>query len=282
MATRAELILLRARDMLADPFPGQRYDDLLLMRILDEGQKDFCRESQLLEGRVDVPLEVGSAYFELPSDCWLITRVNYRDRSLPFRTHNQLDNMDPPSWRTDFGLYPGTDWYKNTGRPLALVYDKRNLLECRVYPIPDSTILDTPYTLDSPFGVLGDISDHTIDPYGVLSGFEDVDIDIELLLPSEGVTESIVEGENSLKIFYVRNPKTIVSTTDELDIPEMYDTAMKNWVIGKAFLHDTDAKYAEKASSHLKMYDRILKTASYTEEVDGIRSGGMTTDYRSF
>jgi hypothetical protein len=145
MATRVEKILSNARLTLADP-KKERWDDDTLLAILNEAQVDFCQQTQMLHERIDVPIVIGNPYFTLPDDCWQLTRVLYDDSPLPLVTHHELDNVTFSRRFVDFGLpTAGSRWEVTTGEPQAIIYDRRNMLEGKIYPIPDQPLEDTAY-----------------------------------------------------------------------------------------------------------------------------------------
>ena len=122
MATRVEKILSNARLTLADP-DKQRWTDETLLAILNEAQNDFCQETRMLHKRVDVPVLLDNPYFTLPSDCWLLTRVLYNNCRIPLVTHKEIEKTVRRCWDTERGDIK------------AIVYDRRNMLEGKVYPI---------------------------------------------------------------------------------------------------------------------------------------------------
>jgi hypothetical protein len=98
MSTRIADILTRARDSLADP-KKERWSDDRLLRLLDEGQKDFARQCKLLKTTSLQPVVPNQAEFTLPSDCWLITRVQYADKAITLMSHEALD-IEDSAWYT--------------------------------------------------------------------------------------------------------------------------------------------------------------------------------------
>lgn len=172
--TRVENILKAARLTLAD-LSNQRWDDDALLYLLDEAQRDFCQQTKILSERVEVPIFVGTPYFYLPDDCWYLSRVLHNNRVLPLVTHRELDERGSVE---DTLRY--VSWEDETGTPEAIVYDKRKMLEGKVYPIPDKgdSVVDysfvsggteTFYTVDG-FGLASLYVGATLVPiYGVVS-----------------------------------------------------------------------------------------------------------------
>ena len=137
--TRIERILKGCRVTLADR-NGETWTDDDLLTILNEGHKDLCRHSQILKGRFDLALELGKVYYTLPDDVWMLQRVTYDNEPLPLVSHSYLDASQVVNRARDFGLdLCRSDWESDEGEPEAILYDKRNVNEIKVYPIPDAS-----------------------------------------------------------------------------------------------------------------------------------------------
>lgn len=201
MATRVEKLLSNARLTLADP-KKERWDDDTLLAILNEAQVDFCQQTQILHERVDVPIIIGNPYFTLPDDCWMLTRVLYESSPLPLLSHKELDVTTMSRRFVDFGLpTAGSRWETVKGEPQAIVYDRRNMLQGKVYPIPDRSIKESAYTfVGTPsetffttelFGVATLFMDTTlVDDFGVVSALGSLEQDTDVV-PDFGVTSAL-------------------------------------------------------------------------------------------
>lgn len=137
--TRIESILQKARYSLADP-NKERYSDARLLDAVSEGQRDIARQTRLLKDELDIVLDLAQPIYKLPSDLWLITRASFDNLPIPLISYDRMD-ANNAAWFTDFG-----------NKVEALVYDKRNLQEIRIYPRPDKTYTVENYVLlaDSP------------------------------------------------------------------------------------------------------------------------------------
>lgn len=309
MATRIENILLRARDTLADP-NKERWSDDRLLRILDEGQKDLCRQTKVLKGQYEFILEVGVHTYELPTNIWLITRASYANEEIQLYTY---DNMDErmrkqrlsrqynDSRERGQGYSSAIDYVgqsrwelDESDRINALIYDNRNLGEIRVYPIPNENIAESNYTFenagdvefagDEYFGVVTDITgnpDYTFDsPFGVVTQLFDPSIKSEQI-DDFGVVTDIVDSTGACNIWYIRLPDDITDVLDDLELPYMFDTALKHYVVSQAFRDDLDVQYRDMAAESFTLYKRELEIAQETNNSDGIRNAFATaTTYR--
>jgi hypothetical protein len=303
MATRAEKILLRARDTLADP-DKERWTDDRLLRLVNEAQEDIAKQSRILKGRADVSMEIGVAEYPLPDDVWLITRATFDDCPIKFVSYDQMDELARKAvvtddrynsgerYNNDYYDYQAVCWDTETGDTIdAIVYDRRDLSKLRVYPIPNESLSQNDYTFenagpptftgDEYLGVVSAIDDYTFDSvFGVVTNLYDPFIDKETFQSPFGVVTSINESKGVVRVWYIRMPTPLVTLADELDIPSMFDTTIKHYVVGHAFDDDMDTRFQEKSAKALGYYERDLAIAKKTDRQDGTRATQHNTSYR--
>jgi hypothetical protein len=269
--TRIEQILTRARTVLADKLAERWTDDDLLL-LLDEGHKDLCQQAKILKARANVPLVFGSPYFSLPEDCWQLTRVTYDNTVIPFVTHTELDNAHGTNSRASrhtFNSSLAYDWQTDTGEPEAVIYDRRNMTEGKVYPIPKLQPIATLFGVAAAvedgsvipvFGVTTETSAGDINPFGVLTDYAIAPV---------------------LDCYYLQIPATLTEVTDDLVTPAMFDTALKYYVIGNAFLMDIAEEYQAKGLQQLGFYTRDLDLATKSSAGDHQQAAASRTTYRT-
>lgn len=269
-------ILSLVRDRLADP-NKQRWSDDRLLRLLDSAQKDFARQTECFKGTFSLPLLANKAVYTLPADCWRIMRAHFYGVNLPLYSYERMDSLD-------------TSWYTRTGPEVkAVVFDKRNETEIRFYPIMDESVLDNVYTFENEtdvdyaggdLGVVTAIDDFTFNsPYGAVTELFSVDIQHDEMNTAYGVVTDIAEANSNVDIIYIRDPKTITSVTDTLEIGSRWEQAMENYVVGNCFLDDLDTQYQARGATALQLYDRELKVAKTAFARDSTRSTQYQTDY---
>lgn len=208
MATRIEKILANARITLADP-KKDRWDDTTLIAILNEAQIDFCQQTQMLHARVDVPIVIDNPYFTLPEDCWLLTRALYKNAVLPLVTHQELDTTSGARWYVDFGLpTAGTDWESAKGEPQAIIYDRANMLEGKIYPIPNKPLEETSYI----FAAVESETFSAVELFGVTTLVVNGD-----LLDDLGVVSSLASLTTDVEL--TSDYGVVSALTDAVDIP---------------------------------------------------------------
>jgi hypothetical protein len=210
--TRIEKILKMARITLADK-EGQRWDDEDLVAILNEGQIDFAKETRMLHEHIDVPIIIGEAYFELPEDCWLLTRALYDGSPIPLVTHHELD-VSGGSRRSDFGIAIGDKWEQATGEPAAIIYDRVDMLQGKIYPIPDEPLSETDYTF------IGSVTEtFYVQPdnaiYGIVTATEGIDMD---LIGTYGVLSSLASLTDDVVLTPDYGVQSAITMADELSM----------------------------------------------------------------
>ena len=289
--TRIEKIIASARLTLADKHK-ERWTDEDLLDILSEGHRDFCIHTSILTGRYNLFLEVGEQYYTLPDDVWLLTRVTYGERSLPLVSHSELDDVTLARFNIDYGLsIAADDWEAATGSPCAILYDRRNINELKVFPIPDTSILDTEYEFDlndpadfygdGLFGVVTEIDNYTFgSAFGTVSNIFDPAIQEEKFDSDFGVVTNISENSVPVACYYIKVPDHLTSLTDSLLSPPAFDTALKYYLIGHAFMNDLNQEYQAKGAQQLGFYDRELQKAKQSAKRDNTRASQYTTPYR--
>ena len=269
-------ILTRARDSLADPLE-QRWSNDRLLRLLDEGQKDFARHTEILKGFSTITLVPGTQLYTLPKECWRVTRAHYASINLPLYSFEHMDSVDM-SWYT-----------RKSAKPTAIVFDKRNEQEIRVYPIPDGSFSDIKYNFSNEtnpvyigpaLGVVTAIDDLTFNsPYGVVTDLFTIDVDETWFSSPYGVVTDIGEVDGNLTLFYIRDPADITSFNQELEIASRWHFALQQYVVGRAFMDDLDTQYQQRGATALQMYDRELKLAKSSTSMDATRATQYSTTY---
>lgn len=269
-------ILDRVRDSLADP-AKQRWTDARLLRLLDEAQKDFVRHTDILKGFATIPLVPEQQTYTLPKECWRITRAHYANINLPLYSFEHMDNIE-------------TVWYtRKAAKPCALVFDRRNEQEIRVYPIPDGSFSDVQYTFENEtnpvyvgpaLGVVTAIDDFTFSsPYGVVTDLFSVDIDEVWFNSPYGVVTDIGEVDGNLTLFYIKDSADITSFDQQLELSSRWHFALQQYVIGRAFMDDLDTQYQQRGATALQIYDRELKLAKSSTSRDATQANQYNTAY---
>ena len=341
--SRIDDILLRVRDTLADPL-GDRWSTDRLLRLVDEAQKDICRQAKLLRTKVEIVVYEGQNTYKLPDNLLLLDRVLFNNKALPLIDHVKLDETNP-GWETEKGLVK------------AVVFDKQNRANIKLYPnpivdttagdyefVPSVWLEDLTYNLDnygiitqgetgdvitgdygitsdidslyyvyvppncscdnlmllddeissdfglvseiltlekdfhandSSYGVTVSIDGYSIDKdFGLLATVKDEDFNYENFNSDFGILTGWTVSNSLLTVYYLKKPSTIKYVTDELEIDDIFDSAIKYYVTGKALRDDMDAQNRTVGNEELNFYTRELQEAITDDFIDFTRNDG--------
>lgn len=248
-------IISNVRATLSDT-KSERWSTTRILQLIDEAQKDICRQSKILRKKVYLNILPGKGEYTLPSDLIRIERVLYKSKLLPAYSHNEMDDT--------FGV-----WEDVYGTLLkALVYDKMNTRTVKVYPIPEIDTSGIPIVplLGLVVSINGFYMQNLL---GVLT-------DLEI---TEGETQwSEVPFENSLILYYSRYSSKIEVVTDELEIGYVYDKAIEFYVVGKALKDDMETQNRAMSADHFTLYNRELVEAK-KDSSKNLSKLGLSTKY---
>lgn len=263
--SRRQDIIDRARDALADP-RKERYPDPRLDRLIDEAQVAIVRHARSLSTTIYLPLTTGVATYRAPSDSYLISRITYNARALALKSHEEMDSL-------------AADWEDHLGEdPKYIVYDKQDPRFFRVYPTPDASSVNTnlyglvAVTAPPPFGVI------RFTPAGeslAVSAY----IDGDLLKPLQNTAglATVLSSGKYLQVYFVRRPPK-VSETQDLEVLEAFDTAIKYYVVGAALRDDRDAQNRMLGNEELARFSQELELSKQFAAMDNL---AVDTQYDS-
>ncbi len=285
---RIAQIFRLARQKLGDK-DKERWTDTDLLDLLDLGHKDIARHAKLLRDEYELPVVIGQAIYQLPPDIYTIIRAEYANQKLLLTTYDDMDMQArkssvandkydyygtmPPN--SDFGIDRLAAWMTETGsEPSALIYDKHNLAEIRVFPIPElsdnvaqykfsnESGVELPFVGAELYGVVTAMEDYTFDsPYGVVTDLYDPYY-IDTFNDESGCVTSVYESSGTIIIRYIKTPDTLATVDADLLTPRTYDTALMHYIVGNALLNDLDERNSARGQAELVMYQRELELAT--------------------
>lgn len=258
---RIQAIINSARLTLADK-SSQRYTDEDLLVYLNQGLVDFCQRTEMLHCKEKVYIHENEAYFDLSPETYKVTRVLFEDKVLAMYSHQEIDSVSVISDYRDFVINydhsSSAKWELKKGIPEVFLWDMRNPLQGKLYPIPKEELF-----LANMSGLFGVYSEGG---FGVSDqGF--------------GVITSVVKPIY-VTVYYIKNHSLITSVDDTLEIPAMYDTAMMYYITAQAFLSNLDNQYIEKSRLQFQLYENILRRALTDAAADWTRASQLRTSYR--
>jgi len=73
---------------------------------------------------------------------------------------------------------------------------------------------------------------------------------------------------NTLTLYYIKNPETLTSLTDELELEDLYMTTLKHYIVGNLLREDTDAQNRAFGNEELSLYESELRQLTVETEKD--------------
>ena len=266
-------ILTRVRDTLSDP-TGDRWSDARLLRLIDEAQIDIAVKNNLLRTKVTQGVTADKSIYSLPTDAVRMTRAVFADGSkLSIKSHDDMDLIDPT-------------WEITTGDAIEyLVFDKLNPGEFKLYPIPTVTPELEGFTFDSNYGAVVTIEGDTIiNNYGIVANITDTATLTSDFNSSYGLAVNMGTLEIELIAYYNRRPievNAIDTTESYLEIHDIYDKAIKHYVIGMAWRDDQDTQNRALGKEELGFYAMEFVEAKSNSSSDNLGASQQATTYNN-
>lgn len=273
MTTRVADILERVRDSLSDE-DKLRWSDNRLLRLIDEAQKKIAKKARLLRTNTPIKIIGDQNEYELPSDAYLLSRiVNADGRELPMYSHDQMDERGQITYSSyssnqnfaNQDLIVGSDWETVTGNEIeAIIYDKQEPRKFKVYPIPLQTDGGETFISDV-FGVTASIEDDVMSPAtGIVVDVSGSATGTVTFNSVFGVLVGMESIETTLKAYYTTIPAEIDSidlAPSILEIEDVYDVAIKHYVVGMSLRDDQDTQNRQVGNEEISFYREELGEA---------------------
>jgi len=265
-------VITRVRDSLADP-DADRWSDARLLRLIDEAQKDIATKNKLLRTTTNIQVFPNKNVYALPSEAINIMRITDEEGNrIPLRSHAQMDDID-------------ITWEFDTGTSISyIVFDKLNPGQFKVQPIPE--VGDVPHTyIAGTYGIVTDIANDTVvGAYGIVVDINTTVTQTATFSSNYGELVDMAEVVKSLLIYYHERPAEINQIdigTSVLVIDEMYDKAIKHYVVGMAWRDDQDTQNRRLGSEELQFYAMEFISAKKHSSADNQSSSNQDTTYYS-
>lgn len=290
--SRIEDILVKVRDTLND-HDKDRWSDEVLLRLMDEGQKDIARQTGIFKDQIAVPLRTGEHTYSIPDDTITVLRATYNNAKLKMVTTDYMDKRGLTGQvLSDLGCETSSRLL-NTSRNshwassvtetdiLAIVYDKLNRHRLRVWPTPVSDDLEESLLeLDSLYGITVSIDTFAmLGGYGIVSTIIDTDETLTVYKPDEfGMLTTLLE-QAAVVLYRTKLTRTLLTTDDELELDSCWDEALRAYVVGKAFRNDVNAQNRALGDSELALYSRELARLQEETSKNSVSNDSFTVEY---
>lgn len=239
--TRVSDIIKNARDSLAEQTP-KRWSSERLLRALTEGQTKIAQELLSITEKGTIDMCAGHHTYKLDTTNILtggravaISAIrNHADKACRFVTTTIMDEIDA-DWRTAIGA-----------DITHIIYNKQKPLIFRVYPIPTTSKLKLPdvfNTTDNPITAAATVCR----PIATLSNFN--------------IAAEIAPIKMLVEFYHV--PPPIIDFTDtNLLIPNVFDIALKHYVVGITIRDDMDKQNRSFGIEELRLFDSQYQAAN--------------------
>jgi len=240
-------ILVRARDTLSEKTPKRWKTDQLL-RSLSECQKKIAQELRCI--RSECTIQLCHAHHTYKLDITNIHTsgtalapskvINHAGVEARFVTQTIMQEEDA-EWRTRQG-----------GDITHIIYDKKNPLYFRVYPIPTTSKI---VEIGSTFNTTEDSIDDAATICEVIASPGSFDITAE-------------KTPIKIQMYFFHVPPPIVTVVDtNLLLPQEFDIALKHYVVGMTLRNDLDSQNRSFGIEELKLFDsQYMEAKALTDE----------------
>lgn len=271
----ARVVLGHARRVLNDT-QKQRHKDGALLELLEEGQKEIARKTNMFRGKANIPLIRGQAEYKLPSNAVQLLEVISDDIPLKIVGYDyfegkRINKSSHSSYgqgsygysdNEDFGIR-GRAWQATEGeRPSLIVVDSLDFLTFRVFPIPTAQAEE--FSFDAVYGM----------PVGLSLA--------EPLPLSQSATTGMpvaIADQRVVQVIFARMPNSIETLSSAIELPEMYWPILKHYVAGMALRYDTIARNVNLGASELGLFSDGVETLMAMTTKNWMSSGHIETIY---
>lgn len=171
MSKTQSALITAVRERLNEP-TANHYTDPELRRWINDGAKDLCRRTEILQTRREIPVESGTREYTLPDDVIRVYRATYTpdgsNQSVYPLEYRDFNNMDAVWWTQQAVTSSTPHLFTMWGYPPAL--------KLILYPIPSEagTVELFYYSLPAELATDGTAADTAL---GIPEGWDDPVVD---------------------------------------------------------------------------------------------------------
>ena len=227
-------IITSARDILSDP-NGKRYTDDLLLRLLNDGLRNFALATRFSKQKAFIAIEENISVYDMSNYAINIDRVQYLNRVLEAKTEEQMDAIS-------------VDWELAVGEePKYVIFDNLRQGVFKIYP-----------------RVVEDTAD-IIDQNQVYGALIDLTITDDLLyLP--GITNIVFNAVKYLAVYYTETPPLVTTLLSEIRINPVHIPPLAAYVSGQALRIDQDSQNRAFGAEQIGIYNDYVRVTYSNEQ----------------
>lgn len=233
-------LLLEIRSSLHD-LQEKRWSNDRLILLINEAARDIALRTRYLRKYINITLVENKLIYDLPDNCFMIHRAFLDGKPVDFYSFAE---------------------YSLKAIPDSIIYDKQNNTVRINFEVSNSTkqFEITPGVGIESVGTCFAVQDST----GLWAVFDALEVDDD----GNGLIGSIKLVLPNLLIFYYAYPDKIITTADKLDIPAVYNKAIRHYVLSQAWKDDMDSANLNLSEIEFKYYINELSYIAKLSSLD--------------
>ena len=234
----ASQVLNSVRSLIGDK-TGTKWDPSDLLDALNNARTELVRHTALLKASGKLYIVADESIYDLPSDCFFLTRATLDGEKLSTVSMDDMDDRD-------------TDWPLETSETdlELLVKDRLNQRQIMTYPVLQDP--SEPYTVTGSWGPITSIQGVTIagGPFGGITDIVDTDVPIIINRQEEdfGALTGIEDRFITVTIFYLQKPTPLTAETEDTGVDENYKMFLVKQTAGELLMYDTNRENMQKGA----------------------------------
>ena len=238
--------------------PNTKFTDVRIIELINEGLDDLARKVNINKGELVLPIVPFQRKLIIPDPDFIkLLRVRCNNLPVDVKSFSSIDTM--PSWEEEIG-----------NQLKAVVYNLNNPRELTLYPLLDEPAytnyrqLNNFVSSDGLQGIAIDIPGVTRDNLdGIITGLR-ADDNLQIIyipdgMRPNGTLTSMADGFNLLDIKYTKRPKAVTNKEGDVDLNEMFKSALVYYISGMLLLDDTRGENINKGMLFINKYKTELE-----------------------
>lgn len=128
------------------------------------------------------------------------------------------------------------------------------------------------YTHFQGVGIVTDVCGAKVEDLGIINSISEISGSKVVFTGDFGLNSGLFLSTDTLRVFYLRKPKTLTSLESELEVDTSFDTALKFYVTGSALTSSINTGDRTFGASELQRYGELVAIAEKDDSKDFTRS----------
>lgn len=244
--TRLETLLRKVRIRLHD-LDKNRWSDEDLLSVLQDALNDIAVHTRIFKTSYVIDLFYGQYLYTMPDEYFELQRAIYAGKPLPVISQEEAVHMFGHDWRS----------HSTTSELSHLIKTDIQQDAIQVYPRPYIKELDLAEFEPDVFGFEEGIATYTtVGEYGIAGTLADA---AYLDATDEYGVISEMKSKQTIILQYTKRPQGPISLEGTIPLPNIFDNALKSYIIAHSLLNDLDSENRQAGASELSLYSRELE-----------------------